>query len=101
AGLMQMKLNRAADLVGRFSGGVFAALLPAAGAAEARSLGEDVRRAIEEHPFNMQDEPIRTTVSIGVAALRPGEVPAGLLKRAEDALAAAKRAGRNRVEVAP
>ena len=99
AELIQFKLHRAADLVARFAGEKFAVALPGAGAAEARALAEDIRRTIEEHPFNVEDEPIRATVSIGGACLRPGEAPGALLLRAEEALAGAKRAGRNRVEL--
>jgi diguanylate cyclase len=39
----------------------------------------------------------RITVSIGVAALRPGETPQALIERADSCLYAAKRSGRNRV----
>jgi len=40
---------------------------------------------------------LRVTVSAGVAALGPDEGLEGLMKRADEALYAAKRAGRNRV----
>mgnify|MGYP003539505398 FL=1 len=44
---------------------------------------------------------MRITVSIGVAALEPGDVDGpALLHRADAALFVAKRAGRNRVETA-
>ena len=40
------------------------------------------------------------TASLGVAPWRPGEEPAALLHRADQALYEAKRGGRNRVEIA-
>ncbi len=99
AGLLKLQVRRSDGLVARYGGEEFVAILPGLPADEARGVAEDVRRAIEDHPFNAQEEPIRCTVSIGVAALRPGETPAALLKRADAALYAAKRNGRNRVEI--
>ena len=45
--------------------------------------------------------PQRVTVSIGVAALLPGEGGDELLRRADEALYAAKNAGRDQVIIAP
>jgi diguanylate cyclase len=39
----------------------------------------------------------RVTLSVGVAALGPGDTPQSLLERADVCLYAAKRSGRNRV----
>jgi diguanylate cyclase len=39
----------------------------------------------------------RVTISIGVAAMRPGDTPQSLIERADSCLYAAKRNGRNRV----
>ena len=38
------------------------------------------------------------TMSLGIAQLRPGDTPATLLERADQAMYRAKRNGRNRVE---
>lgn len=90
----------AAGLVGRYGGEEFIVMLPGIPAAAARDIAEDARRAIEEFSFNAPDEPIRCTISMGVAGLRPQEGPGSLIKRADAALYAAKHGGRNKVEVA-
>jgi diguanylate cyclase (GGDEF)-like protein len=84
----------------RYGGEEFVALVPGLDASAARGLAEDVRREVEEHAFNAPDEPLRCTLSIGAALSRPGESLDALVKRADQALYLAKKAGRNRVEMA-
>ena len=50
--------------------------------------------------FDEDHEGIHLTISAGVAQARPGEMASALFSRAADALAAAKRSGRNRVDAA-
>ena len=61
------------DLAGRFGGEEFAVLLPQTSAADARQIAERVRLHIAETPISISDdpaaEPVRITVSMGVAAL--------------------------------
>jgi diguanylate cyclase (GGDEF)-like protein len=78
----------------------FAALLPGTDTARARDLAEDLRRSVADHEFDSAHEALRLTVSAGIAELRPGEMASSLFSRAAEALAAAKRNGRNRVEFA-
>jgi diguanylate cyclase (GGDEF)-like protein len=78
----------------------FALLLRGTGAAHARDLAEDLRKAVNDRIFDEAHEGIHLTISAGVAELRMGEMASGLFTRATDALGAARRAGRNRVEVA-
>jgi diguanylate cyclase (GGDEF)-like protein len=82
----------------RYGGEEFVAVLPGIPEDRAADLAQDIRLAVEEHPFNAGDEPIRCTVSIGVAALEAKDDPGALIKRSDTALHAAKRRGRNRVE---
>jgi diguanylate cyclase (GGDEF)-like protein len=59
---------------------------------------EDLRRALERALVpGGAGAIVRYTVSVGVASLDAGETLSGLLQRADAALYAAKRAGRNRV----
>lgn len=63
--------------------------------------GERIRRAIEGAYIISNDEKIAVTVSLGGAAFQPGESAADLVRRADEALYASKRAGRNRLTIAP
>lgn len=85
-----------ADLTARFGGEEFAVLMSTPIAAAARSL-DDVRREIGRTPINVGGIDIRPTVSIGVAETRDDAVVSGLLRRADEALYAAKNTGRDRV----
>lgn len=81
---------RAEDVLCRFGGEEFVALLPHAEAAQAVAAAERLRLAFTA---------TGATVSIGVASLRPGEDLEDLLRRADAALYDAKRAGRNRTHL--
>ncbi len=95
------RLVGASGFAARYGGEEFAALLPGVPLERAIELARGIRLEIEEHVFNAPEQPLRCTVSIGAAALREGESADAFLRRADAALYAAKRAGRNRVESAP
>lgn len=90
---------RESDLPTRSGGEEFAVLLPDTGLDGALAVAEQLREAIAsiELPF----PGAALTASFGVAVLPLHAVePDGLMRAADRALYAAKRAGRNRVEVA-
>lgn len=72
-------------------------LLPRIDEAAALQMAEELRERIAASPL-LPDH--RVTVSIGVSVLHPGQDTRTWLKRADTALYAAKRAGRNRVMAA-
>ena len=82
---------RAEDQLGRLGGEEFLVLLPDTGPAAARRVADALRRQVAA-----ADAPVPVTASLGVATWE-GETPEALLHRADQALYAAKRAGRNRV----
>jgi len=91
----------AAGALGRYGGEEFVAVLPGAGVAAAGVVAEAVRRGVADAPFaGPAGLPLRLTLSIGVAAARPGSAGRrDLLHRADTALYRAKQAGRDRVAV--
>jgi diguanylate cyclase (GGDEF)-like protein len=100
------KLLRAAakptDLPARYGGEELAVVLPGVGRAAAAALAETIRRAVAAREVKCNKLSIPITASIGVATLEPGgpfRDVAHLLKAADMAVYAAKRAGRNCVRV--
>jgi diguanylate cyclase (GGDEF)-like protein len=93
--------TRREDVIGRIGGEEFAIVLPRASLQTAREVAERIRMGLHNADVSVDGKVIPVTVSLGVAALRPGdETPDDLLKRADQALYAAKRHGRDRVEAA-
>ncbi|MES1149248.1 MAG: GGDEF domain-containing protein, partial [Bradyrhizobium guangdongense] len=90
---------RISDLSGRIGGEEFAALLPCS-LEEGVLVAERVREAFEMSGVVVDDAPVDTTVSIGVAGGPAGTELEVLLASADTALYQAKRGGRNRVEAA-
>jgi diguanylate cyclase len=88
-------LSRPADLPARLGGEEFAVLLPAASAARAGRIAEEILAAVASRPFVIEEATIHITVSVGLSMVQPGDGPLTLLRRADDALYASKRAGRN------
>ncbi|MDF1634820.1 PleD family two-component system response regulator [Mycoplana sp. MJR14] len=94
---------RGADLACRYGGEEFVLVMPDTSAETAAAVAERLRMTIEQEPFRLSDGgvPLQVTASIGIASLLPqGDAPETLLKRADNALYEAKRAGRNRVVAA-
>jgi len=92
---------RDSDVVGRFGGEEFIIVLPHTDAAEAAVVAERIRATMSRADVVWQDRKIHVTLSLGVAEVGPGADSFDeLLKAADQALYAAKHAGRNRVAVA-
>ncbi len=92
---------RTYDLVGRYGGEEFIALLPGTDLDTARSVAERLRLAIEGCVVlrTPTGQPHPTTVSLGLTAWRMGDTMETLVHRADEALYRAKANGRNQVEV--
>jgi two-component system cell cycle response regulator len=90
---------RGIDLIARYGGEEFVVVMPETESDFASSVAERLRSDVERTPFTTQSgEKIAVTVSIGIAEWgQPSDTAEILLRRADEALYAAKRAGRNRV----
>ena len=94
---------RGFDLVARYGGEEFVVVLPETPLPVAMVVAERLRSAVAEKPIEVGAPPVGLpiTISIGVAMTRGvEETPETLLHRADEALYAAKAAGRNCIRVA-
>lgn len=87
---------REVDVVARYGGEEFVAILPETDMDGAARLAERVRKSIRSHPMATSSGELTITVSIGVAVYpADGETPPALVRAADQALYAAKSAGRD------
>ena len=97
ARLMQQRIRRD-EVLARYGGEEFAIILPETTLEGGCALAEGLREKIEESRFVFQGETIRVTISIGAAMLiEEHRTSLDLIKKADEKLYEAKRAGRNRV----
>lgn len=92
-----------AQVAARVGGEEFAILLPGASLPQAQALAERVRATVAASRIRRRgggDAVGQVTISLGVAVQRRGETGERWYERADQALYAAKNAGRNRVTVA-
>lgn len=88
-------VGRSSDLIGRIGGDEFAILLCDTDVASGRAV---LKRLADAYAAGGGEEV--PTLSIGVAALNPGQRPLEAFDRADRALYEAKRAGRGRISIA-
>jgi diguanylate cyclase (GGDEF)-like protein len=87
------------DLCGRWGGEEFLIVLPETGVTAATQVMERVRSAIERLTVRVQDDPIKMTVSIGIAEHTAENSYFDTISQADQALLIAKRAGRKQLIV--
>ncbi|MBN8616814.1 MAG: GGDEF domain-containing protein, partial [Deltaproteobacteria bacterium] len=88
---------RRGDSVARTGGEEFVVILPGAPLTAAMRIAENARKAIAVSTIDSPAGPVRVTSSFGVAERRADETHEACVARADAALYAAKRAGRDRV----
>lgn len=102
---LSLALDGPRDLVARFGGEEFVVLLPQADASVALKVAQRCERLIKKQAITHAQSPHeqRLTVSIGVGTVVPGPrmSPSDFMEAVDRQLYAAKKNGRNRIEVAP
>jgi diguanylate cyclase (GGDEF)-like protein len=88
------------DSIGRFGGEEFLVVAPGCGVRTAQELAERLRICVCDTDIRCADTRVPVTVSLGVTS-GTASATRDLLRRADDALYAAKAGGRNRLEVDP
>jgi diguanylate cyclase (GGDEF)-like protein len=92
--------KRSKDILGRIGGEEFALILPETDLEAALLMAERLRQICEEKVVFFNNQPLHTTVSIGLTKVwRKDRVFLDVLKRADEALYQAKRNGRNQVQL--
>lgn len=90
---------REVDVVGRLGGEEFVVMLPDANLDEATAVSERVAEAVRSTPLQYGGARVPLTVSVGLTSLQQDDDLDAVLKFADIALYAAKKNGRDRVEV--
>lgn len=91
---------RADDEICRYGGEEFLFILHKTNITEGEEVAERVRTHINSDAMNSHDAQLMVTISLGVAQARDGDTVDALIERADRALYAAKRAGRDCVRLA-
>ncbi|MBN1536656.1 MAG: diguanylate cyclase [Anaerolineales bacterium] len=89
------KTLRQVDLVGRYGGDEFIALLPETDLPQAMAIAERLRKSVSEMTFNTPTTQVKITISVGVAVLGKEDTLETLIKNTDLALYRAKEKGRN------
>jgi diguanylate cyclase (GGDEF)-like protein len=91
---------RREDFVARYGGEEFVVVIPDSTLLNARKRADRVREAVSELEVPGANGTLKTTISIGISSLAPGDTGKTWLARADAALYEAKAAGRNAIHVA-
>ncbi len=89
---------RETDFLGRFGGEEFLVIMPETGSVGAIVLAERIKKVLDEVPVNIGTSTIKVTASMGISQVRPDDESKEVsLKRADESLYMAKKAGRDAI----
>lgn len=92
---------RTTDQVYRYGGEEFAILLVKIDPENAAKLAKKILTSVEKDYFVFKDQKLNVTISVGLANLQKDDTASTWFDRADKAMYEAKKAGRNRMVVAP
>ncbi|NQU04667.1 MAG: GGDEF domain-containing protein, partial [Calditrichaeota bacterium] len=101
AGILTSSIRNDVDIVCRYGGKELVVILPNSGASAGHKLSERFRQNCENYDFPGQSEPLKVTVSIGVASINRDVhlSKEDFISEAENMLIKAKDSGRNLVKL--
>jgi two-component system cell cycle response regulator len=96
-----MESIRGIDIAARYGGEEFVLILPQVDVHSARQMAERLKQRVESYFANMEHQPLRITISQGIATIPHPRInsKADLIRAADKALYQAKRKGKNSVVV--
>jgi diguanylate cyclase (GGDEF)-like protein len=102
AEVLRNLLRHQSDVLARFGGEEFVALLPHTSVPDAQALVMRVLAHVHAHTIALPNgETLSLTLSAGLASWQAGDTAASLFRRADESLYQAKAQGRNRLVIAP
>lgn len=87
------------DVVGRWGGEEFVALICGVNADELRAVAERLRALVEASAYPMEEGPVAVTISVGTAMAQEGRSAEETIAAADRAMYSSKRSGRNKVSM--
>jgi diguanylate cyclase (GGDEF)-like protein len=90
---------RASDVVGRWGGDEFLAILPGITKGALAKASEKLRKMVAQSTVAVDSIRMGVTISVGVTIVAPGDSPQSLIRRADQFLYASKQSGRNRANL--
>ncbi len=90
------KTVREMDVVCRYGGDEFVVICPGSRLHEAKCAAERLRTSVGSRSVTLAEGIVQVTASLGVAEVTSTEISEGLIRRADEAMYAAKREGSNR-----
>jgi diguanylate cyclase (GGDEF)-like protein len=89
--------SRSTDMVGRWGGEEFIAVISNTNDQRLQEIAERYRSLVEHSTLPMGDKGLKITISVGATIARPDESSESVIKRADTLLYRSKEEGRNRV----
>jgi diguanylate cyclase len=94
--LLLQKHFRNVDIIGRWGGEEFVALMPTANIGNCEKIADKIRLAIKEAKLL---DGLQVTASFGITKVKIGDTLEGIIGRADDALYEAKNSGRDAIKI--